>query len=506
LLFPTIEFAAFFAVVLAVNWLLLPHRTAWKFFILASSYFFYGYADPRLVLLLATVTVVSQVGVQQIRAARTGRGRRAWLIGAVGTDLALLGWFKYFNFFARQVNEALAHFHLAPPMPVLAIVLPIGISFYTFQGISYVVDVYRDDIEPAPFLDFAVYQSFFPHLVAGPIVRAREFIPQLAAYHDPRGVPMTPALFLIAGGLFKKIVIADYIGSQLVDPVYGTPNLHNAPEVLAAFVGYSTQIYCDFSAYTDMAIGLAMLLGFRFPQNFDRPYAAASLQQFWRRWHMTLSRWLRDYVYVPLGGNRRGPVRTYVNLFATMLLGGLWHGASWTFVVWGGMHGAGLAVERGVNQTRQRWAARREVPVSLPETPVGLDAEQESFREQTIATAVAERRVAGGLPRAVAVGCTFAFVTAAWVFFRAPTFTVAIELFSRLRHWGPAPLVTAPVVLAIVVGLSTQVIPARWWQSVESHVARWPWWLQGLLFGVILVLIESILPDQGVAPFLYFRF
>ena len=506
MLFPTIEFAAFFVVVLAVNWLLLPHRRAWKWFILAASYFFYGYADPWLMILLATVTVVNQVGAVQVARATTSRARRAWLIAAVSINLALLGWFKYFNFFAHQIDDALGKVHLGAPVPLLMIVLPIGISFYTFQGIAYVVDTFRGDFAPVGFLDFAVFQSFFPHLVAGPIVRPREFIPQLDARHDPRAVPMTPALFLIAGGLFKKIVLADYIGTQLVDPVWGTPDLHSGPEVLAAFVGYSVQIYCDFSAYTDIAIGLALLLGFRFPQNFDRPYAASSLQMFWRRWHMSLSRWLRDYVYVPLGGNRRGGVRTYVNLFLTMLLGGLWHGASWTFVVWGGLHGFGLAVERWVNQVRQRGAPLRHETVTAAAVPVGLDPTQEAFRERTQRAGVVERSVSGGLPKAVAVAGTFAFVTFAWVFFRSPTFSVAIELLSRLADFGPAPLVTLPVVVAMAVGLSTQFVPARLWQEIEVRVARLPWWAQALLFAVVLVLIDAILPEQGVAPFLYFRF
>jgi alginate O-acetyltransferase complex protein AlgI len=351
-----------------------------------------------------------------------------------------------------------------------------------------------------------VFQSFFPHLVAGPIVRPREFIPQLWIRHDPRAVPMTPALFLIAGGLFKKIVLADYIGTQLVDPVWGTPDLHSGPEVIAAFIGYSVQIYCDFSAYTDIAIGLALLLGFRFPQNFDRPYAASSLQMFWRRWHMSLSRWLRDYVYVPLGGNRRGPVRTYVNLFATMLLGGLWHGASLTFVVWGGLHGLGLSVERWVNQLRQRRAPALRETVEVAAVPVGLDPAQEAYRERTEDEAVVERHVGGGLPKALAVVLTFGFVTFAWVFFRSPTFSVAAELLGRIGHFGPAPLVTVPVVAAIVAGLSTQFIPSRVWGEVEIRVSRLPWWAQALLFAVVLVLVDAILPEQGVAPFLYFRF
>ncbi|MFZ0325443.1 MAG: MBOAT family O-acyltransferase [Actinomycetes bacterium] len=506
MLFPTIEFAAFFAVVLLLNWLLMPRRTAWKWFILGASYFFYAYADPWLTILLMVVTVVNQGGATLLVRASTAQTRRRWLIATVAADLALLGWFKYFDFFVVQVNEALARFGMDAPLPVLAIVLPIGISFYTFQGISYVIDISRGDVELAHPLDFAVFQAFFPHLVAGPIVRAREFIPQLARARNPRAVPLTPALFLIAGGLFKKIVIADYLATSIVDPVFDVPGQHSSAEVITAFVAYSVQIYADFSAYTDIAIGLALLLGFRFPQNFDRPYAAASLQSFWRRWHMSLSRWLRDYLYVPLGGNRRGSARTYLNLMLTMLLGGLWHGASWTFVIWGGLHGAGLAVERWWNRRRQRLAAGHDEIVGPSNPPPGLAVGAEAFRELTEKQAVVERPVSGGLARPVAVLATFSFVTFAWVFFRSPSLAVVAELLRQLFVLGPAPLVTLPVLAAIAVGLGSQAIPQRGWALVERTASALPWWAQGLAFGCFVVLIDAVVPQQGVAPFLYFRF
>ncbi len=348
MIFPTVEFAVFFAVVLPLSWLLMPHATAWKLFILAASYFFYAYADVRFVLLLLLSTAVNQTAAKLLARWRDGR-----ILGvALVIDLGLLGWFKYYGFFALQLDHTLADVGLKTPLPLLQITLPVGISFFTFQAMSYVIDVYRGRIEPTSTIDFAVYESFFPHLVAGPIVRASEFLPQLSSPRDPRKVPVTAAVFLIVGGLVKKVVIADLLATRLVDPVWATPGQHSSAEVLAAVYGYAVQIYCDFSAYSEMAIGLALLLGFRFPDNFDRPYSAVSLQDFWRRWHMTLSRWLRDYLYVPLGGSRRGRRRTYLNLMITMVLGGLWHGAAWTFVLWGSMHGAGLAAER-------RWEERR---------------------------------------------------------------------------------------------------------------------------------------------------
>ena len=324
---------------------------------------------------------------------------------------------------------------LGAPLPILAIALPIGISFFTFQAISYVVDVYRRVIRPATFLDFAIYEAFFPHLVAGPIVRAREFLPQLVTPRNPRTIPAGPAVFLIAGGLFKKIVLADLLATRIVDPVFGSPEAHSAQEVWLAIYGYAVQIYCDFSAYTDMAIGLALLLGFRFPQNFDRPYAARSLQEFWRRWHMTLSRWLRDYLYIPLGGSRGSSAKTYRNLMLTMLIGGLWHGASWTFVIWGGIHGTGLALERW-------WRLRKE---SRPPQPNPGRQSGHLVAQGVLAAAASTRRGRFG-PRKpkdvtppptddglsgprlwLSVAVTFNVVCFAWVFFRSP------DLEHRLR-------------------------------------------------------------------------
>jgi len=380
-IFPTINFAAFFLVVLAVSWLLMPRPRYWKPFILAASYFFYGYADARFVLLLATSTLVNQAAAVALArrpepVPRPGRrrftARSAIVAAAVTADLGLLGWFKYYGFFALSVDRALGNLGLGAPLPLLQVALPIGISFFTFQALSYVIDVWRGDTRPARLIDFAVYEAFFPHLVAGPIVRAREFIPQLASPRDRTAVPATRAVFLICGGLVKKVVLADLLARRLVDPVFTIPGQHSSVEVLVAVYGYAVQIYCDFSAYSDIAIGVALLLGFRFPENFDRPYAATSLQDFWRRWHLTLSRWLRDYVYIPLGGSRRGRRRTQLNLMLTMVLGGLWHGAAWTFVCWGALHGAGLATERTLDRRRARRRApgHASAPASLATIPL----------------------------------------------------------------------------------------------------------------------------------------
>ena len=305
MLFPTIEFAIFFPIVLALSWLLMPRQPLWKPFIVVASYVFYAAADPRFCLLLAGITVRNQVGREcdpsDERRATSERGSAAspWPL-----DLLVLGVFKYYAFFVTDVGDVLDSIALGMPLPLLTIALPIGVSFFTFQAITYVVDVKRGDAEPASLIDAAVYLSFFPHLVAGPIVRASEFLPQLKLPRDPHRVAVGAGLTLIALGLVKKVLIADTLAREVVDPMFGVPEAYFAPDAILATLAYAAQIYCDFSGYTDIAIGLALLLGFIFPQNFNSPYRATGFRDFWRRWHMTLSRFLRDYLYIPLGGSR----------------------------------------------------------------------------------------------------------------------------------------------------------------------------------------------------------
>ncbi|MDQ1394728.1 MAG: alginate O-acetyltransferase complex protein AlgI [Acidimicrobiaceae bacterium] len=345
MLFPTLSFAAFFALVLPVSWLLMPNRVRWRLFMVAASWMFYGAADWRFVPLLAGSTVVNHFFARRIDRAN-GKARKTWTTAAVATNLLALAWFKYIGFLSLTTQSSLRFVGIHAHVPLPEVLLPIGISFFTFQALSYVIDTSRRKIQPVSLLEFAVYLSFFPHLVAGPIVRATEFLPQIKERIDPRHVDVGKAFWLISLGLFKKVVIASYLATHAADPLFGFPRQHAGVEALFGVYAYAIQIYADFSGYTDIAIGLALLLGIRFPQNFNAPYSAATLQDFWRRWHMTLSRWLRDYLYIPLGGSRRGRVRTYVNIMITMLLGGLWHGAAWTFVAWGALHGGGLIVER----------------------------------------------------------------------------------------------------------------------------------------------------------------
>jgi alginate O-acetyltransferase complex protein AlgI len=464
--FPTIEFAAFFVVVFVLSWALMPHPRAWRPFILAASYLFYGWIDWRWVLLLIASSVVNTVAAQVIARSPSDAARKRALIAAVAFDLGLLAVFKYLGFFVSEMDGALDSIGLGSPLPLVQIVLPIGISFFTFQAISYVVDVYRGETPAASLVDVAILQAFFPHLVAGPIVRANELLPQLRTPRDPRAVLAGPAIFLIVGGLLKKTVIADELARRVVDPVYNDPAAHSGAEITLAFYAFAAQIYCDFSGYTDMAIGLALLLGYQLPQNFNRPYLALSLRDFWRRWHITLSRWLRDYLYIPLGGSREGRLKTYRNVMITMLLGGLWHGASWTFMLWGGIHGAGLSAER--------WLRERHGGVRIPAWVAWL--------------------------------VTFNVVCVAWVFFRAPDLATAFDVLGGLGLSGPSPLVTLPMVLLVVASVAIQVLPPGWWRQAEAWLVARPVAVQGLAVGALIVASDAAVGQQGVAPFIYFQF
>jgi alginate O-acetyltransferase complex protein AlgI len=442
---------------------------------IAASYFFYGYWNWRFVLLIVISTFWNQIWGTVIFRLRNDASRRLALITAVAGDLGLLGYFKYAQFFEVSARNALTDVGIHINPEILRVTLPVGISFFTFQAMSYVIDIYRRQIEPVNFLDFAVYISFFPHLVAGPIVRASEFLPQLEEKKDPRKVDAGRAFFLIISGLFKKVVLANFLATTIVDRVFSLPELHNGKEILFAIYGYAVQIYCDFSGYTDIAIGLALLLGFRFPQNFNAPYTAESLQDFWSRWHMTLSRWLRDYLYIPLGGNRNGEWATYRNLMLTMLLGGLWHGAAWTFVVWGAIHGGALTIEQYRRNAREKR---------------GLEPKPDTVWRRI------GRRV-----------LTFHIVCFAWVFFRAETFHVAWVILTRLFvGWGDStPLITGGVVLAIAFGIAMQYIPSNAIDRAQIMFSRLSPVQMGIVMAVALVFIDALGP-QGVAPFIYFAF
>jgi len=472
MLFPTTDFAIFFVIVFAMSWLLNRNRTAWKWFMLAASYVFYAWWDPSLAWLLALVSTMAWAGALWVERASAERARRIKTIASVVALLLPLAWFKYYGFFALNLANAFESVGLHPPLPLLQVLLPIGISFYTFMAISYVVDVSRYEIMPSRFLDVCVYLAFFPHLVAGPIVRSQELIPQIRKPRDAGRIDVSRASFMIIGGLFKKIVISSFLAAQIVDPVFGAPNTHGGLEVLVAIYAYAIVIYADFSAYADIAIGVALLLGFEFPANFDRPYTAVSLRDFWRRWHMTLSRWLRDYLYIPLGGSRHGEVRTAVNIMITMLLGGLWHGAAWTFVVWGAFHGIGQVIGR--------WRHRRHQALGII--------------ERTSPWIVARKQF-----------ITFNLVCLGWVFFRSDSIQSAFELLGRLGTAGSTALVTPLVLLTIAGMLGVQYLPRDPAARLRESFGRLGPVLQGAVLALGLFVITT-LGAQGVTPFIYFRF
>jgi D-alanyl-lipoteichoic acid acyltransferase DltB (MBOAT superfamily) len=438
---------------------------------IAASYVFYGWWNWRFVPLLIGVSAMAQLGA--IAVSRASSPRLRLIVNGIAVALLLvpLAFFKYYGFLAVNVTNSFIALGMGYSLPLLQVVLPVGISFFTFMAISYVVDVYRGDFEVAGWTDTFLYLAFFPHLVAGPIVRPGELIPQIRERRDERHVDVAGASWLILGGLFKKVVVSSFLAAAIVDPVFGDPAVSSGPDALFAILGYAIVIYADFSGYTDIAIGIARLLGFRFPLNFDRPYAATSIQDFWRRWHMTLSRWLRDYLYIPLGGNRRGTRRTYINVMVTMVLGGLWHGAAWTFVFWGAYHGALLSLHQ--------WRVRR-----------GVVRDSDSWLD------VLRRSAA-----------TFGLVCVGWVFFRADSMETAFVLLGRLlTGWAtPTEFVTPMVVFTVAGMLALQYWPKSLGLWVQSGLSRLRPAPMGVVLSIALLAIVTLGPT-GVAPFIYFQF
>lgn len=471
MLFPTLDFGVFFLVVFAVAWGLRSHLTGRKLFLVVASYFFYGYWDWRFCFLLAVSSLINYTAGMALARWEGDERMRKWVVGiAVALNLVILGWFKYYGFFIQSLNDMLISAGLERELPLFEIILPVGISFFTFQGISYVVDVYRRVIPATPsLLNLLLYISFFPQLVAGPIVRAQIFLPQIEAPPRPDRIFASLGAVLVVVGLFKKVVIANYLATEMVDIVFYDPFFYGTVDLLLAVWGYAVQIYCDFSAYSDIAIGVALLLGFRFQKNFNQPYRAISIQDFWRRWHISLSSWLRDYLYIPLGGSRVGPVKTYRNLLITMLLGGIWHGAAWTFVVWGALHGVGLALERASG-----WARR---------------AESASL-----------------FGKAIAVVLVFHFVCLAWIFFRSTDFEYAWTYLVNLTDLGAPSEFARPFIIGlIVIGMSFHFVPHDTVERTGRLLARVPLVLTGAIAGLAIALIDALGPE-GVAPFIYFQF
>lgn len=404
------------------------------YFTIFSLYFFYKACGFYFLFILLSAVVDFNLA-NWIYWAKTKRQKNALLVFSIVINLGLLFYFKYTNFFIEIIND----FNLGSIKP-LNLILPIGISFYTFENLSYTIDVYRGKFKPVQsFLDYCFFLSFFPKLVMGPIVRASDFIPQIRKDIFVTGEDISRGLYLIVGGLFKKVVISDYIYVNYVQYIFDDPSRHSGIECLLGVYGYALVIYCDFSGYSDMAIGMARWMGFSINENFDSPYQSSSITEFWRRWHISLSSWLKDYLYISLGGNRAGKVRQYINLMITMLLGGLWHGASFNFIVWGGMHGLALAFDK---------------------LRISLVSKYNSFHEETFGRAVSSKLI-----HVSGVLLTFHFVCFCWIFFKASSFhdagVIITQIFTNFNIEALNPLLSAysSVFAVMLLGYVLHFIP-----------------------------------------------
>ena len=455
-------------------------------FVTLFSYYFYYKSSGLYFWLLALVTVSDFFiarGIQRLAdgaaadATRTNHvrhWRKALVALSLLIDLGLLGYFKYTNFFAGMVSQMLEH-NFQP----WDIFLPVGISFFTFQSMSYTIDVYRGDLKPLPhLLDYAFYVSFFPQLVAGPIVRAADFAPQIRRPLVITNDMFARGVYFILIGLFKKAVISDYISLNFVDRIFDNPTLYSGLENLLGVYGYALQIYCDFSGYSDMAIGIALLLGFHFPINFNAPYRSVSITDFWRRWHISLSTWIRDYIYISLGGNRKGKLRQYVNLVITMLLGGLWHGASLNFVAWGGAHGLALAVHKFFSQEVLHHGR--------------------GFQPH-------------GLRKWIAIVLTFHFVCFTWIFFRQKTFMAGWMMLRQIffnfhaELWQQVCAGYQYVLAFMAFGYLTHFLPDTWQEWFISLLRRCNVVVYALLLTAAIYMVIQV-KSSTIQPFIYFQF
>lgn len=440
---------------------------------------FYGTLAPpgehgrqlRYVFLMVGAAVVDYWAANQIATSTNARVRKAWVGASIAVNMALLGTFKYWNFALTSVHDGASLFGHDLQVPLHHLALPVGISFYTFETMSYTIDVYRGHIKPArSLLDFVLFISFFPKLVAGPIVRAADFLPQIAGEPTLRRHQVSEGLFLIGTGLVKKVVFANYIGVNMVDRVFRNPDLYTSAETIVGLYAFTLQMFCDFSGYTDLARGSAKLFGLELNENFDRPYTATSIAEFWRRWHMTLSTWLRDYLYYPLGGSKVGGARAYFNLWLTMFLIGLWHGAKWTFVLYGTLQGLAMVAHRF-------WTRRAEA-----------------------------KSVDGPATTAAKIFATMQFVVFTRILFRAEDFANAGHVASRLAAgtWSTAN-VPGTVWLALLVGFGAHYTPRSWYASAREGFVELHPVAQGVALALLGALV-SLAATAEIVPFIYESF
>lgn len=446
------------------------------FVVAFSLYFYYKTSGYYFLLLIAVALSDYNIG-HKIHRSINPIHKKLWLALSIVLDLGVLVYFKYTNFLGEIFSSLFEH-----PFDPFNIFLPIGVSFFTFQTMSYVIDIYRQRITPLDkYTDYLFYVSFFPQLVAGPIVRARDFIPQIR--QQPLYVSQQEfgrGVFLIICGLFKKGVISDYISLNFVDRIFDAPHLYSGLENLMGVYGYALQIYCDFSGYSDIAIGLALLLGFKFNPNFNSPYKSATITEFWRRWHISLSSWLKDYLYISLGGNRKGSFRTYVNLMITMLLGGLWHGAALRFMLWGGLHGAALGVHKWV----------------MDKFP--------SFKPQGQDMPKRWRRVVG-------IVITFNFVCLCWIFFRASSIEVGMDILKQIfTNFQPQILMQFVsgyrwVLILMAIGYALHFASDKLEKGTQETFENLPLIAQALCLASVIWLIMQT-QSSTIQPFIYFQF
>ncbi|QKJ30229.1 MBOAT family protein [Mucilaginibacter mali] len=495
MVFNSYTFVVFFAIMLILHNLSIAWK-AKKVNLLLASYVFYAAWNPPFILLLWLSTVVDFFVGRSLYTQQNKHKRRMLLVISLIGNLGMLCFFKYGGFilenFVALTNAFGVNYHPAKPN----IILPAGISFYTFTTLCYTVDMYQRKSEPVKsLLDFSLFVTFFPHLVAGPIVRPPQLVPQFESPRKATRQQLLDGLLLLSLGLFMKVVCADTLLSGASDLVFSA---HRGLGPLDAWIGvlaFSGQIFFDFAGYSTSAIGVAMCLGFVLPQNFKYPYAAIGFSDFWRRWHITLSSWLRDYLYIPLGGNREGKFRTYINLMITMLVGGLWHGANWTFVAWGGLHGVYLWVEKALSDSRKK-ASGGIADETVPATVIAT---------ASLGPDLTAKKPAGF----IAALLTFLLICVTWVFFRSATFTDAWQMLAsmsgRIAPAGPPLLSTVTIIKVAVV--ITLMLAFHWLMrdtSVLKTVAKLPWWLTGTVWALLLIMI--VLSQGTGKSFIYFQF
>ncbi len=480
--FLTLEFLILFSITLILM-LLFRSKSARQFILLAASYVFYAYWDVRFLTLLIFQALIVYIGSLLIEKHGPSRPKISKLVTgfSVTVVLVLLGFFKYFDFFA----DSIAHITGTTSITTLNIILPVGISFYTFQSISYVVDVYRGKTEARKsFLKVALYISFFPQLMSGPVVRASKFLPQLDTNPAITWANLEKGCQIFLMGALKKAVIADRL-AVCVNAVYDAPAAYSGLSILGAVIAYSIQIYCDFSGYSDMAIGIAKVLGYDLGRNFNLPYLSRNLTEFWKRWHISLSAWLQEYLYISLGGNRKGKARTYVNLMVTMILGGLWHGASWNFILWGALHGAALVVHKIF---------------------IGWKAQKTHSEVDNCDIAVTSNLITHTKTMLSILG-TYAFVSFCWIFFRADSFDTAWLIISRMFTMAEGISYTYVYTVLFAIVLLAIHIYCYFRTNKEGTYILLDWnkFLPKVIF-ILLVLLTAAFAYQGNGAFIYFQF